>query len=133
MNSTTVVFLGIIAFCAVVQALFFAVAAYASVKAASRLDSLALKAQGDLARIGRQVEDATARLESLSVKARETVARTEPLVADMAARAERASGAVRRSIELPFVPVRNGSALLHGVLRAFEVYRDGRPPATSAR
>jgi hypothetical protein len=127
MNTTTVVFLGIIAFCAVIQAIFFAGVAYASLKAASKLDALALKAQTDLARIGQKVEEAAAKVEALSVKARETVERTEPAVAAFSARAERASDAVRRAVEMPFVPVKNGSALLHGVLKAVEVYRDTRP------
>jgi hypothetical protein len=130
MTPAILVFLGIIALCSLVQAVFFAGLAFASWKAAARVDDLADRAQTDLTRIADKVEGLTARLETLSRQARETLERTEPIVTKVAERAERASAAVRRTAERPFVPIQNGSALVHGLLRAVETYRGARRPAT---
>jgi hypothetical protein len=80
MTPAILVFLGIIALCSLVQAVFFAGLAFASWKAAARVDDLADRAQTDLTRIADKVEGLTARLETLSRQARETLERTEPIV-----------------------------------------------------
>jgi hypothetical protein len=128
MNPLIAVFLGIIAFCALVQAIFFTGLAVASWKAAHRIDEWATRAEGELARQGQRVEQLTARVEALSRQAHEVMVRAEPVVDSVAARTERAGEVLRHAVELPFVPFRNGAALVHGVLRAFAAYRQMRRP-----
>ena len=129
MSPLIAVFLGIIALCALIQAAVFAALAVASWKAAGRVETLADRAETELLGLGRKIEDMTIKVETLSRKAEEAMARTEPLVDKVADRTERAGAAVRRAAEIPFVPFKNGSALLSGMLRAFEVYRQVRGPA----
>src|SRR5689334_19742431 len=108
MNPLMLVFLAIIALCALVQAAFFTALAVASRKAAARVDAWAARTEGELKDMGRRVEDLTARLESLSRQAHEVLERSEPVVENLATRAERAGEAMRHAADLPFVPLRNG-------------------------
>ena len=133
MSPLIVVFLGIIAFCALVQAVFFVAAAVASWKAASRLDAWADRAEQELAAQGHRMEQLTARIETLSRQAHEALVRAEPVVDSVAVRTERAGEVLRHAAGLPFVPFRNGAALLHGVLRAVEAYRHLRRPRAASR
>jgi hypothetical protein len=129
MDPLIVVFLGIIAFCALVNAVVLTVAAVVGWKAAARLDTLAERAESEIGRLGQKVEQLTARVETLARQAHETMARTEPAVDRAAARTERAGSAIRRAVETPGAALRNGGALLHGVMRAIDAYRYLRRPA----
>ena len=129
MDPLIVVFLGIIAFCALVNAVVLTAAAVIGWRAAARMDALALRAESEIVRVGQKVENLTERVETLARQAHETMARTEPMVDGVAARTERAGSAVRHAAESPGAALRNGGAILHGVLRAVEAYRQLRRPA----
>ena len=129
MDPLIVVFLGIIAFAALVNAIVLTVAAVIAWKASARIDTLAQRAENEMGRLGQKVEHLTARVETLARQAHETMARSEPVVDRVASRTEQAGDAVRRAVESPGAALRNGSAILHGVLRAVEAYRYLRRPA----
>ena len=129
MDPLIAVFLGIIAFCALVQAVFFAALSVAGWKALGHAETMASRAEAELGRVAQKLEQLTLRVEGLTRQAHEKVASTQGLVDSIAGRAVRAGGAVHRAAESPFVPLRNGAALVHGVLRAIEAYRYLRRPA----
>jgi hypothetical protein len=132
MNTLSIVFLGIIAAGALMQAAFFAAAAWASWMAARRIDDWAERAERALTEQSERVEQLTARVEALSRQAHEALRRTEPVVDSVAERTERVGEVLRHAAALPFVPWRNGAALVFGLLRAVDVYRHlRRRPALS--
>ncbi len=92
------VFIILIAFCTLVQALFFGALAVAAWKAKSRLGPLQVRAERELPRLAQRV-DAVAR------------------------RASELSGKARRTVALPLVPVLKIRALGRAVGRAVATYR----------
>jgi hypothetical protein len=131
MHPIVYVFLGIIAFCSLVQAVFFAGLAFGAWKAKGQVEALAARSETGLAHVSSKLEEITAKLEVLSKKAQEMVTRTEPTVSSAADRAEHLADRIRHAADLPSVPLKNGMALVHGVLRAIEAYKYIRPrPST---
>jgi len=131
MSSLSVFFLGVIAFCALVQALFFAGAAFGLLKAAARLDELVTRAEEEWPKIGRKLTDVTAQIADASNRAEAAAARAERVVDKVASATERASHLARTAARLPLAPIRTGAALWQALRRAVSVYQ--RPRGEAAR
>jgi hypothetical protein len=131
MNTLGIVFLGIIALCAVVQAGFFLVATVGVLRAAKRIDTLADRAEREWPELSRRLTDATTEVVALASEARQVAERANRTLEKMAAVTEGASRAARTAAELPLKPLRTGQALWQAFRRAISVYR--RPDGQTAR
>jgi len=123
------VFLGIIAVTALLHAVFLAGATFAIWKGLSYLGAVSSRAETEITKLGQKLDKLTAQVETLSRQAHETMARTEPMVDSAASRAWRTGHSVRRMVETPQTTLQKGTAILNGVLRAVETYRQFRGPA----
>jgi hypothetical protein len=129
MNTLIIVFLGIIALAALVNAVVFAALAVAARKATSGLDTLSQTAERRLPEWGAKVSTWTGRLAGYSAKAAALAHDTEPKVQAAAEAAQRTTGRVRSAIHWPFASSRNALVMAHALQRAFEVYNRPRPQA----
>src|SRR5687767_7839228 len=100
-NPLVPVFLGVIAFGALLQAVFFAGATFAGWKAISHIDSLSTRAEAEIVKLSQKLDHLTVQVESLTRQVHEKVARTEPIVDSAASRTWRAGHAVRQAVESP--------------------------------
>jgi hypothetical protein len=130
MNSLAIVFLGIIAVAALLQAAFFIAAAYFVLRATARVDALADRAEREWPGLVQRVTEATSDLVEASRNARAAAERAQKTVEMVATATDRASDTARRAAQLPLVPLRMGGALWQAVRRAVDVYRHpDRTPA----
>ena len=127
MNTLIVVFLGIIALAALLNAVVFAALAVGARKATSGLDTLSLQAERKLPELGRKVASMTERVAGYSARAAAFAHRTEPKVEAVANAAQRTTGKVRSAIHWPFASRHNALVLAHAVQRAAQVYATARP------
>jgi hypothetical protein len=127
MNPLIVVFLGIIALGALVQAALLAALTVMTVKAGSRLRELEARARTDIPRWGLKAREVGMRTAALSARARSMAARAEGSVDASVARAQ---GVARWALRRFFPAVTEGLAVAHGVRKAVAVYqRMGGPGA----
>src|SRR5688572_26454886 len=101
MNTLGIVFLGIIALCALIQAAFFVAATVAVLRATARLDAFAERADREWPEIARRLTDATAQVADASRKAQAAAERAQEVVETFAAGTERAAMVARKAAELP--------------------------------
>jgi hypothetical protein len=129
MNTLLVVFLAVIALCALVQAVFFAVAAVATLRAAARLDALTNRLEREWPEVRLRVESLSEDVAEVSRKARDLAERTE-LTADRVATAtERAGHLVRAVASLPIGPVVRVVAVVRAIRYGLRVFRSMRAPS----
>jgi hypothetical protein len=128
-NNLSVVFLGIIALCGLVQAAFFLAATVAAWKAAARLEALADRVEREWPPLGRRITEVTAQIAEASRKAEAAAEKAQRTVEKVAAATERASSIGRAVAGLSTKPLRTGRAIWEAVRRAVTVYRQPRRPA----
>src|SRR5687768_16126876 len=129
MTTLSLVLLGVIAVCALIQAVFLTVLVVALVRAGSRIDELKDLATREIPRLARDLSEVTARLAETAQRTREGVERTEAAVATVAKVTRAAGTAARTAARIPLLPFHRTMAFVHAVRRAVGVYRLQAPPA----
>jgi hypothetical protein len=132
MSPWIVVFLGVIAFCAFVQSVFFAVAAVATVKAASRLNELSARALREWPEVRDRLVSVSEDVADLSRRAREMAERTESAAESVARVTQRAGALARAVATLPIGPVSRIVAVARAVRYGIQAYR-GRTARGASR
>jgi hypothetical protein len=119
------VFLGVIVVGVVAQAVVVAILAVRGRESLRALEARAGRAEAEGRLLSARVEELSARLDELSESAHETAASRAR--AEAAARRVYWAGEVmQQAVALPFPQIRRGAALIHGVLRAIQAYRQLR-------
>jgi hypothetical protein len=126
MNTLLIVFLAVIALCAVVQAAFFAVAAAATLKAAARLDAMTERIEREWPEVRTRLESLSEDVAEVSRKARDMAERTEYAADRVASVTERAGSIVRAVAALPIGPVARVVAVARAIRYGLQVYRSVR-------
>jgi hypothetical protein len=129
MNTLGVVFLGIIAVCALIHVTLVSAAVMAGRKAAARLDALVARVEGEWPRLELQLTDTTKRLGEAAQRAEAAATSVERVVDKVTSATGLAASVALAAAGVPRHPVRTGMALWNAVRRAVAVYKQPRFPS----
>jgi threonine synthase len=133
MSEWALVFLGVLALCAVVQCAFVVVAALSLRRSGDRVTELCQRFDADIKPTLEDLRKGAANLRAISESGREQALRVEGLVSSALGSLEAALENVRTVIVEPLASLTELSAFWSGLRRGLEAYRSAEPKTRKAR
>ena len=123
MESWAIVFLGVIALCSVVQAVFLIGLGLAGRRLSRRVEELHQRVDRDVTPILQELSRITRNLSEVSDLAVLQARRLDDMVVDTIERVDGAVRGMRRLVLRPLGPIGHATAFFKGLRRGFDVYR----------